>query len=173
MSKGEVYIEQAVLTTGWLKYLGTLIGWGVPPVHTRTYWGLTDSAGVKRYYMTELTADPITAVGEIVGEGDGFTIQITPVFFPVGNLIIGADAVSVEKLARSYGSIDNGDMNSYSDDREWFPDPQGYGAPMYGSCTSNTYTAWIMKHITSVMPPKPAGAVGWETKPMFPGPKKF
>lgn len=163
-----VFFEPKPVTGSILSFIGQLILHGGVPVHTKVYWTWQG-----RVWMTELTSDAPGLETEIVGWGDGYMIQITPVAFAPGRPSIpDADASKVRKLAESYASIKNGKLLDTACERDWYKTPQGYGGPEYGGCTSNTYAAWILQQICQQKPPKPRGAIGWDAEPMFPGPKK-
>ena len=172
MNNGEVYLHTEIVTMTLLKWIGKILLWGKQPVHCRLYWGVADQNSVMRYFMTELTSDAPTSITEIVGKGEGYTIQITPVFYPEGMLIPGADAKYVDDLARNYANTNNGDLTDSFHNKDFYSTPQGYGGPMYDRATSNTYAKWILEHVCTNLPAEPQGAIGWNTTPMFPGPKK-
>lgn len=153
-----------VINLRWLRILGQIIGLGVPPVHTQIFYRINDQC-----YMTELTSDPVPPQGEIVGRGDGYTIQITKVPYVLGEPVEG-DCSTIDAAARAYASTKNGYLAGTFSSHEWYAIPQGYGGPYYDRCTSNTYASWILKKCCKKMPPKPSGAIGWDSIPFFPGP---
>jgi hypothetical protein len=173
--RSEVYVEVVPVATTWLKWLGQLFALGAPPVHTRLYWGIFDGSSYS-YFMTELTSDVPAPGGKIVGRGDGYSIQVTPVSAPVGARIDDCVPASIRFLAEAYGSVERGDLNGSFFERDWYDEPQKYGGPMYDTRnTSNTYVYWLLSKCCSVpasMPGKPSGAIGWGSMPKFPGPKR-
>lgn len=165
---GQAYLEAVTITTKWIYWVGYLLGGGVPPVHSRVHWASDDGLT----WLTELTADPASLTGGLViGKGDGYTIQISPTK-GIRGVPVGGDSRKIEHFARAYASVALGDLTSTSAARDWAPEPQGYGGPMYDLCTSNTYAAWLLGKIGSSVPPAPRGAVGWAHQPMFPKPRR-
>lgn len=175
--RSEVYLEVNPIKTWWLAALGgACMFWKASPVHCRLYWGLLEPKTFRySYFMTELTSSAPSAPGcKIVGRGDGYTIQITPVDAPAGTRVDDCDTSKIDDLARSYASVEKGNYSVFGEwERQWSPEPQGYGGPMYeASTTSNTYAYWILSMCARPVPPRPcAGAIGWGTAPMFPKPK--
>lgn len=163
--ENEVRYSYATIQMPILKWVGMIIGFGTPPVHTKIYWRYNDQC-----WMTELTSDPAGPNCEDVGIGDGYTIQITKVPDLIGTKVECPKIDMIEGFARAYASTKNGDLSALPYDRDWYCDPQGYGGPMYDRCTSNTYASWILRHTGSAMPEKPKGAIGWDSAPLFPGP---
>lgn len=163
----EVRYEYQTIQMKILRWIGILISLGTVPVHTRIFWRRDGQC-----WMTELTSDPPTPQGADVGEGDGYTIQITKVDSLLGIPVPGADASKIDGLARQYASIEKGDLNSSYAERDFYDVPQGHGGPPYDRCTSNSYAAWILRNICQTMPARPTGGIGWEQIPEFPGPVK-
>lgn len=161
---GFAYLHFAPIKNVWfLKKLGSLLLWGGVPVHCCLYW-MKNS----KFYMTELCSPSSSNLGDIIGRGDGYLIHIKQVEYPEGEPIL-CDTGRIELLARSYASVENGDLNTIIDEREWYSEPQGYGGPMYDRCTSNTYIYWLLKKTAKKMPLRPSGAIGWGVNPKFPG----
>lgn len=167
--ENEVRYSYATIDMAILRWIGMLISWGVPPVHTRIYWRLNDQC-----WMSELTSDTPVPNCVDVGSGDGYTIQITRVPELIGTKVECPHVEKLDAYARSYASIEKGNLSYRSDlERNWYAEPQGYGGPLYDRCTSNTYAAWLMRQSGCVMPAKPKGGIGWDEMPSFPGPKHY
>jgi len=151
--------------TWWMRWIGRILG-GKIPLHSQVYW-IQDG----KCFMTELTDDPVALGGIVVGKGDGYEVQITPVPNVQGNPVPCDDLDAAIRAMKEYASIENGDLNGTECDRHWYDQPQGYGGPMYGDpCTCNTFSRWVLSHGCKCLPPVPEGAVGWDHVPKFPGP---
>jgi len=160
----EVYLSVKTVETNWIRWLGYILSWGNTPVHSCLYWKYEDGC-----YRADLTNDKPTSDTKIVGKGDGYTIQITKVPQAEGTVVKGADKYSVEGAVRIYASTAKGYLDG-SDERDFYPTPQGYGGPMYDIYTCNTFVSWVLSQSCLVPPEKPApGAIGWGKKPKFPG----
>lgn len=165
----ECYLYSNPVSMFPLKQIGWLLTFGKGVSHARVYWQMRG-----KLVYTEMSSDPIKPGDEIVGKGDGYTIQIIQAS-DVKGIKIDCDTEMLEKYARLYASTMYGDLNSSaaSEFRDYYSDPQGYGGPMYefGS-TCNTYIYYLLKKTCKNMPDKPRGAIGWNRFPRFPGPKK-
>jgi hypothetical protein len=156
-----LYYEEVSLW--YLRYIGWLLG-GKIPVHCRIYF--TD--GDKRY-ITELTSDKPTSPEQVVGKGEGYTIQIREVETIRGIPLDGCNVDLLIEKAKIYANCDNGTLST--EERDWYYEPQGHGGPMYDRPTSNTYVSWLISKTCKINPSKPKGAIGWDIVPKFPGKK--
>lgn len=162
-----IYLHQSRVE-GLLRALGKAVAKG-NPIHCRIYWEDLDGR-----WMTELVQTPAGPDTEIVGRGDGYTIQISRVAELLGDKMEGGDSTKLNALARSYASVAKGDLSgsNAADEREWVDEPKGYGGPQYSpSSTSNTYVWWLLLKSGVKLPAEPAGSVGWGKNPKFPRPK--
>lgn len=165
----ECYLYSNPVTMFPLRQIGWLLTFGKGVSHARIYWEMRG-----KWVYTEMSSDPIKPGDEIVGKGDGYTIQIlqAPI---VKGMKIDCDTEMLEKYVRLYASTMYGNFNSSatSEIRDYYDDPQGYGGPMYefGS-TCNTYIYYLLKKTCKTIPGKPRGSIGWGKMPKFPGPKK-
>lgn len=162
-----IFLDFVTVQTWWMKWIGRLLACGKAPLHSQIYWYQDGKC-----FMTELTDDPIAAGGVVIGKGDGYQVQITPVPAIRGNPIPCDDLAAAIWAMREYASTKKGDLNGTECDRHWYDQPQGYGGPMYDACTCNTYAKWVLSHGCKAIPPALEGAVGWDNVPMFPGPPK-
>lgn len=159
-----VYLNIVTVTTTWLNWLGHLFTGKDQPVHSELYFQISG-----QWYITELTSDPCSP-DEVVGKGDGYTVQLRKVRVPKG-IYVEADTYDLERLVRLYASTAAGDLTSSAVERSFYDDPQRCGGPMYDSrYTSNTYVSWLLKRVCRVVPVRPPGAVGWGNEPLWPGP---
>lgn len=165
---GNIYLHQSAVG-GMMRVLGKAVAKGVNPVHCRVYWEDLDGR-----WMTELVNTEAGPKTEIVGRGDGYTIQISSVDEVLGEKMEEGDSAKLSALARSYASVAKGDLTggNVADEREWANEPKGYGGPAYDHrITSNTYIWWLLLKAGVKLPTEPAGAVGWGHAPKFPRPK--
>ena len=165
-----VYLSSEKVDIWFLRWIGFLLSWRFP-VHTKLFVKLVCSGYC---FKLELTSDKPTKQTRTVGEGDGYTIQITRVEEKdiQGQLVPNCDPLEAMVAAEEYASVRNGNYNYYSVERSWYDEPQGCGGPMFDRCTCNTFTSYVLKKslISGEIPPKPAGALGWGQTPKFPGP---
>ena len=146
----------------YLHIIGKILSLGAAPVHCRLYWRKDGQC-----WMTELTNDIPGQTTEIVGVGDGYTIQTSKAIDTIG-VYIPCNIDKIDGFTRAYGSTVNGRLTNGCD---WFNEPRGYGGPMYDKNTSNTYVTWLIQKCGGQLPPKPRGAIGWGRDPKFPGPE--
>lgn len=175
--KCELFFQYAIVEMKFLKILGWLLTRGTKPVHCRIYWSEQGDNGLD-FWLAELVSCTPGPNNKVVGVGDGYTIQKTKIRVLPSTVYfvesLSCDSQVIHDLVDSYASIKNGNLNGTQNtfEREWFDSPQGFGGPMYDtSVTSNTFASWVMRSVCRVMPEKPSGAIGWNAKPKFPGPK--
>jgi len=167
----KAFLHYAPVSMWGLRAIGWLLT-GKRVVHSRLYW----QDGNDLWNMTELTnKDPYEAA--VLGVGGGYTIQAWGVAsLPARGTLVGlprCDRLNILKYAKQYASTENGDLNSRWAAKDLYPEPQGYGGPMYtGENTSNTYVSWLIGKVCAVVPDAPDGAVGWDDRPWFPGPER-
>ena len=158
----KAYFHYEKVQLWYLRWLGWFLGFGRIPVHSMIYW--IDENGDK--FICEMTSDPPNKPEEIVGKGDGYTIQIRRVDKVEGEELKECRVDLLIENAKKYANCDKGFLDV--EERDWCYEPQGYGGPMYDRPTCNTFVSWLIKRSLARMPKRPTGALGWDVTPKFP-----
>lgn len=159
-----IYLNVIPIQTWWLRLVGRLLLLGKAPLHSQLYWQQDG-----RCFMSELNEGRVAAGGVVIGKGDGYQIQITPVP-KVQGVAIPCELAAAIRAMKQYASIEKGDLIATNLSKHWYAEPQGYGGPEYDTCTCNTYAKWVLSRSCKTVPPALDGAIGWDHVPMFPGP---
>lgn len=172
---GEVYLAQKPIEQRWLRLIAKALD-GEHPVHCTLIWSTIDPDTREReWWETSLVQISEAKPEDIIGMGDGYRIVRRKIDASAvrGDLLPACDSTRVEWWARQYAGTSNGDLSGsqMSADRDWFGEPQGYGGPLYEAATCNTYIAWLILKTGGGEHPMPVGAVGWDVRPRFPGPR--
>jgi len=161
MSK-EAYFYCEKVQLWYLRWIGWFLGGRTIPVHSKIYWIDGDKT-----FICEMTSDPPNKPEEIVGRGDGYTIQIRETTGPKGDMLLDCNVDLLIQKAKEYANCDKGFLQV--EERDWYYEPQGHGGPMYDKPTCNTFISWLIKKSCRRIPVKPTGAIGWDVIPKFPG----
>jgi hypothetical protein len=119
-------------------------------------------------YILDIPCSKMVSAESEKVESEGLALEVLHY-----EAMTNCNATKLLKAAFDYGddSLRPGMLTEENDVSGGYKTPQRYGVPAYLPATSNTFIRWTLEQCGSIVK-RPKGAIGWDVKPSFYGPRR-